>query len=84
MLSDNGTQLVGAARELREMLKGWDIEKLRDFCAENGMVWQFITPVAPHQNVCTESLVKSCKYALKKQSESRYYHPSNCTNALWR
>ena len=57
MLSDNGTKLVGAARELREMLQGWDIEKLRDFCAENGMVWQ---------NGCTESLVKSCKYALNK------------------
>ena len=66
MLSDNGTQLVGAARELREMLQGWDIQKLRDLCAENGMVWQFITPAAPHQNGCTESLVKSCKYALKK------------------
>ena len=35
MLSDNGTQLEGAGRELREMLQGWDIEKLRDFCAEN-------------------------------------------------
>ena len=32
------------------------------------MVWQFITPAAaaPHQNDCTESLVKGCKYALKK------------------
>ena len=60
MLSDNGTQLVGTARELREMLQGWEIEKLRDFCAENGMVWQFITLAAPHQNGCTESLVKSC------------------------
>ena len=66
MLSDNGTQLVGAARELREMLQGWDVKGLREFCAENGMVWQFITPAAPHQNGCTESLVKSCKYALKK------------------
>ena len=48
------------------MLQGWDIEKLRDSCAENGMVWQFITPAAPHQNGCTESWVESRKYALKK------------------
>ena len=66
MLSDNGNQLVDAARELREMLQGWDMKRLREFCAENGMMWQFITPAAPHQNGCTESLVKSCKYALKK------------------
>ena len=65
MLSDNGTHLVGAAKELGEMIQGWDIEKLRDFCAENGIVWQFITPALPHQNGCTESLIKSCKYALK-------------------
>ena len=30
------------------------------------MVWQFITPAAPHQNSCTEPLVKSCKYTSKK------------------
>ena len=66
MLSDNGTQLVGAARELREMVQSWDIRKLREFCAERGMTWQFITPAAPHQNGCAEALVKSCKHALKK------------------
>lgn len=66
MLIDNGTNFVGAARELREMVQGWDIKKLREFCAEKGMFWQFITPVAPHQNGCAEALVRSCKYALKK------------------
>ena len=66
MLSDNGTQLVGASNELRQMIQGWNIKKLRDFCAENGMKWQFITPGAPHQNGCAEALVKSCKHALKK------------------
>ena len=28
MMSDNGTQMVGAQRELRRMIEGWDIEKL--------------------------------------------------------
>ena len=65
-MSYNGAQLVIASRELQEMIQCWDIKTLRDFCAENGMVWQFITPAAPHQNGVPEALVKSSKYALKK------------------
>ena len=65
MLSDNGSQLVGAERELREMIKGWNIKQLKEFNAEKGMKWQFATPAAPHQNCCAESLVKSAKIALK-------------------
>ena len=66
MISDNGSQLVGAERELREMVKGWDTNKLREFSAEKGMQWKFTTPASPHQNGCAEALVKSCKLALKK------------------
>ena len=43
MISDNGSQLVGAERELREMVKGWDTNKLREFSAEKGMQWKFTT-----------------------------------------
>ncbi|KAK3736377.1 hypothetical protein QZH41_006148 [Actinostola sp. cb2023] len=65
ILSDNGTQMVGAARELREMIEGWDVNELREFCAERSIEWKFTTPAAPHQNGCAEALVKSCKGALK-------------------
>lgn len=66
MISDNGSQLVGAESELRLMVEGWNIQELKEFCAEKGMEWKFITPDAPHQNGCAEALVKSCKRALKK------------------
>ena len=66
MLSDNGAQLVGAVAELRKMVKGLDAKKLREFSAEKGMEWRFITPGAPQQNGCAEALVKSVKIALKK------------------
>ena len=66
ILSDNGTQLVSAERELREMIEGWQKEKLKEFAAEKGIKWQFITPTAPHQNGCAEAMVKSCKRAIKK------------------
>ena len=66
MMSDNGSQLVGAERELREMIQGWNRKELKEFSAEKGMKWQFSTPGAPHQNGCAESLVKSAKIALKR------------------
>ncbi|XP_070548332.1 uncharacterized protein [Ptychodera flava] len=66
MTSDNGSQLVGAEQELRRIVQGWDKEKLQEFCADKGMKWKFTTPAAPHQNGCAESLVKTCKAALKQ------------------
>ena len=44
MISDNGSQFIGAERQLKELIKGWDIEKLREFSAEKGIQWQFTTP----------------------------------------
>ena len=66
MLSDNGLQMVGAENELKAMIEGWDKNKLKEYCADRGITWQFTTPLAPHQNGCSESMVKSCKLALKK------------------
>ena len=57
--------MVGAERELLLMIEGWDKEKLREFCAERGIKWQFTTPLAPHHNGCAEFMVKSVKIALK-------------------
>ncbi|XP_068749365.1 uncharacterized protein [Montipora capricornis] len=65
ILSDNGTQMVGVANELREMVKGLDGNRLSQFCGEKGIKWIFTTPAAPHQNGCAEALVKSCKRSLK-------------------
>ncbi|XP_068741904.1 uncharacterized protein [Montipora capricornis] len=66
MLSDNGSQSVGAERELQEMIRGRDVEQLKEFNAEKGIKWQFATPAATNQNGCAESLVKSTKIALKR------------------
>ena len=57
---------MGAEKQLQLMIKGWNIQQLKDFCADRGMKWRFTTPAAPHQNGCLEALVKGCKFALKK------------------
>ena len=66
LISDNGSQMVGAEHELRLIIEGWDNNKLKEFCADRGMKWQFTTPDAPHQNGCSEAMVKTVKKALKK------------------
>ena len=63
LLSDNGSQMVGTARELHQMRQGHDPNLLRDFCAKTGTQWIFTTPAAPHQNGYAEALVKCCKRA---------------------
>ena len=60
-----GLQMVGAERELRLMIQGWEKDKLKEFCADRGIKWQFTTPLAPHHNGCAQSMVKSVKTALK-------------------
>ena len=65
MVSDNGTQLVGAERELKEMIKGWSFKELTEFGVKQQMEWKFTTPASPHQNGTAESLVKSIKRAIK-------------------
>lgn len=63
--SDCGSQLVAAHKELREMIKGFDEDKLRQFGAHEGLKWHFSPPDAPWHNGCAESLIKSVKKALK-------------------
>ena len=56
--------------------------KRRDFSAERGIEWNFITPGAPHQNGCAESLVKSVKIALKKAIGDSLLTPSELYTCL--
>ncbi|XP_068210783.1 uncharacterized protein [Palaemon carinicauda] len=81
MTSDDGTQFVGAEKELRMMIRGLSQDELRDFGAENGITWKYITQAAPNQYGKTEALVKSCKRALKTGIRSqvlRAFEPYTC------
>ena len=66
ILSDNGTQFVGALTDLKKTIQGTDKKILKEYCADKGSQWRFITPAVPNQNGTAEALVKSCKLALKK------------------
>lgn len=62
--SDNGTQLVAASKELKNVVKGLDETTLKRYSMEHGTEWSFTPADAPWMNGVTEALVKSVKRAL--------------------
>ena len=67
IVSDSGSQMVDAEREMHEIIRGIDERQLCEFNTEKGITWMFITPAPPHQNGCVEALVRSCNNALKRE-----------------
>ena len=64
IISDNGTNFVGAAREFRECLNEWDRDALCKRLAISRVIWKFNPPGAPHFGGIWERLVRSCKKAM--------------------
>ena len=61
ILSDNGTNFVGAANELQAFLNEWKKEGIADEMTNQKIVWKFNPPGAPHFGGIWERLVRSCK-----------------------
>ena len=64
ILSDNGTNFVGAVRELKCLVQAWDTTKIADTLAQDSIRWKFNPPSAPHFGGSWERLVRSCKKAM--------------------
>ena len=63
--SDNGTNLVGGERELREAIEHWNQEHITDVLSQRNVRWVFLPPGAPHMGGSWERLVASVKRALR-------------------
>ena len=61
--SDNGTNFVGANRELRECISAWNQNNIESVLSQDGIQWVFNPPAAPHMGGVWERLVRSCKKA---------------------
>lgn len=69
MYSDNGTNFVGAAKELQylfEVEKSKLVPEIVDWIAAKGTQWHFIPPHAPNFGGLWEAGIKSCKFHLKR------------------
>ncbi|VEN64130.1 unnamed protein product [Callosobruchus maculatus] len=70
LLSDNGSNFIGARRELREtyqfLQKIHKDPQTSHFLQENYISWELIPPRAPHFGGIWESAVKSAKHHIKR------------------
>ncbi|XP_046963286.1 uncharacterized protein LOC124532427 [Vanessa cardui] len=69
LYSDNGTNFVGADKELREMFNKAvsDFSKeIKTLLANEGTTWHYIPPQAPNFGGLWEACVRSTKYHLKR------------------
>ncbi|VDI59907.1 Hypothetical predicted protein [Mytilus galloprovincialis] len=57
--TDNGTNLVGAEREMREEIERWNIDKINDFMLQKSIKWKFNPPAASHFEGLEERLIRS-------------------------
>lgn len=64
MVSDNGTNFVGAVNELKELVGQLDKNKIQRTTAQKGIQWNFNPPGAPHFGGAHEVMVKAAKKAI--------------------
>ena len=58
MRSDNGTNLVGAKRELQGAISSWNKEKILNTMLQHGIQWTFNPPAASHHGGVWERLIR--------------------------
>lgn len=71
IFSDNGTNFVGAKRELTHFLKSNGAD-LTSKCAADQIHWEFIPPYSPHIGGLWEAGVKSFKHHLKRVLDNKH------------
>lgn len=63
--SDNGTNFVGAEREIREAIEHWNQKQISNELLQRGIQWVFQPPKASHASGVWERLIRSTRKALK-------------------
>jgi hypothetical protein len=65
MFSDNGTNLAGSERELRESIQAWNTShKLQDYLQQKEITWHFNTPLASHMAGVVERQIRTVRKVL--------------------
>lgn len=72
IVSDNGTNMVGANREIKEAVSEMDLSSIKAHPRFRGLEWRFIPPASPHFGGVWEALVKTVKTAIFHILKEKY------------
>ena len=64
IVSDRGTNFIGAARELKELVENLDTSQIQIRTVDKGVKWTFNPPLAPHFGGVHEIMIKAAKKAI--------------------
>ena len=83
MRSDNGTNFVGAERELREALTSLDHNKIQSTMAQKGIKWSFNPPAGSHHGGIWERVIRMVRRILntvlcQQRLEDEGFHTVLC------
>lgn len=62
--SDNGTNFVGAERELRQAIEGWNHSRINNMLLQKNIKWVFNPPAGSHHGGAWERLIRSVRKVL--------------------
>ncbi|XP_038071855.1 uncharacterized protein LOC119740577 [Patiria miniata] len=65
LISDNGTNLVGAHAELKKAMSEWNHETLEKFTTDRGITWKFNPPAASHFGGIWERQIRTIRKILQ-------------------
>ena len=71
ILSNIGTNLAGAAKEMKNCINAWNQSNIEESLAQKEIKWKFNLPGAPHFGGIWERSVRSCKTAMKAVLDGR-------------
>ena len=87
LYSDNGTNLVGAHRILRESLRSWNQQQIHNSLRQQGVRWRFNPPAASHMGGSWERMIRSVRrimsVLLTDQSVSEEVLTTTMTEIEW-
>jgi len=63
--SDNGTNLTGGEREIREAINDWNQQKIEGFLQQKNVEWKFNPPGASHMGGVWERVIRSVRKILR-------------------
>ena len=78
IMSDNGTNIVGANNELKKCLKGLSQKTMKNELLTHNIKCQFTPPGSPWMGGAWESLVKIAKRCIKTVTNGHQFTTNNC------